>query len=73
MAVSRKITIFRNHITKQQFLFLSVKCNVTCRSGSSLSEWGHRNSHATCSLELCEDEHDSVALLCRSPPFSDQT
>ena len=25
MVVSRKITIFRNHVTKQQFLFLFIK------------------------------------------------
>jgi len=57
-AVSGKITIFRNHISnKLIFLFLSENCNVTCRSGSSLSDWEHLNSHATCSLELREDEH----------------
>ena len=33
-----KITIFRNHITKNLLL---IVCNVPCRSGSKLSDWRH--------------------------------
>jgi len=37
--------------------------------GILTSDWGHLSSQATCSLELCEDEHDFIVLLWWSLSF----